>query len=320
VREEPTADFPVELCAPDISQWRAGNAGVPYVHAFEGPQPGPHALITALVHGNEICGAIALDRLLSDGLRPARGRLSLAFVNVAAYESFDPANPMAARYVDEDFNRVWSAEVLDGPHSSVELARARELRPLVDSVDLLLDIHSLQQGDDALLLCGPLEKGRSLARRVGAPALVVADRGHEAGTRLRDYAGFADPASDKNALLVECGQHWRTGTETVALETAIRFLAALGTVEATTARTYGADGPTLPQRVIEVSDAVTVTGEDFAFARPYRGFETIARAGTVIARDGARAVVTPYDDCVLVMPSLRLKPGQTAVRLGRRIS
>ncbi len=34
---------------------------------------------------------------------------------------------------------------------------------------------------------------------------------------------------------------------------------------------------------------------------------------------GARAFSTPYDNCVLVMPSLRPKPGQTAVRLGRRI-
>jgi predicted deacylase len=314
----------VELAAPDIARWRAGNTDVAYVHSFEGPRAGPHVLITGLVHGNEICGAIAIDRLLgdrllSDRLRPVRGRLSFAFVNVAAYERFDPANPMASRYVDEDFNRLWSPEVLDGSRSSVELSRARDLRPLVETVDLLLDIHSLQQGDDAILLSGPLEKGRSLARQVGAPATVVADSGHAAGTRLRDYAGFADPASAKNALLVECGQHWRAGSETVALETAVRFLAAAGTIEAATVRAYGADAPPPPQRVIEVSEAVTVTSEDFAFEEPYRGFEVIPKAGTVIAHDGPSAFSTPYDNCVLVMPSLRLKPGQTAVRLGRRI-
>ncbi len=309
----------VELAAPDIARWRAGTADLPYVHSFEGPRPGPHVLITGLVHGNEICGAIAIDRLLGDRLRPAQGRLSFAFVNTAAYERFDPANPTASRFVDEDFNRLWTAEVLDGPRSSVELSRARDLRPLVDTVDLLLDIHSLQQGDDAMLLSGPLEKGRSLARQVGAPATVVADSGHAAGTRLRDYAGFADPASAKNALLVECGQHWRAGSETVALETAIRFLAATGTIDAATARAYGADAPPPPQHLIEVSEAVTAVSEDFAFEEPYRGFEVIPKAGTVIARDGARTFSTPYDNCVLVMPALRLKPGQTAVRLGRRI-
>ncbi len=314
---------PIELRAPDIARWRAGNTGVAYVHGFAGPRPGPHALVTGLVHGNEICGAIALDRLLDDlsggRLRPARGRLTLAFVNVAAYERFDPANPTAARYVDEDFNRLWSPDVLDGPRRSVELARARELRPVVDSADLLLDIHSLQQGEEAVLLSGPLDKGWSLARRVGCPATVVADRGHAAGTRLRDYGAFADPGSAKAALLAECGQHWRAGTDAVALETAVRFLAAAGTIEPAAAKAYGADGPTQPQRLIEVSEAVTVRSDDFAFVAPYRGFEVIAKAGTVIARDGRRAVRTPYDDCVLVMPSLRLKKGQTAVRLGRRI-
>jgi len=310
----------VELSAPDITRWRAGTGGVPYCHSFESPRPGPHVLLTALVHGNEICGAIALDRLLSDGVRPERGRLSLAFVNVAAYQRFDPSDPAASRFADEDFNRVWSAEVLDGQRQSRELSRARELRALVDSADLLLDIHSLQQGEDALLLAGPLAKGRSLAQRVGAPVLVVADHGHAGGTRLRDYAGFGDPASERNALLVECGQHWRAGTERVALETAARFLAAAGTIAAETARAYGAGTPTPRQRMIEVSEAVTVTSEDFAFVEPYRGFEVIPEAGTVIAHDGPRAVTTPYDDCVLIMPSLRLKRGQTAVRLGRQIS
>lgn len=39
---------------------------------------------------------------------------------------------------------------------------------------------------------------------------------------------------------------------------------------------------------------------------------------TVIAYDSGNPVCTPYDDCVLVMPSLRqLRPGVTVVRLGR---
>ena len=68
-----------------------------------------------------------------------------------------------------------------------------------------------------------------------------------------------------------------------------------------------------------VTDAVTIETETFRFTSAFSGLETIAQAGTVIAYDGARPVVTPYDDCVLIMPTKRLKPGQTAVRLGRYI-
>ena len=48
---------------PPLSPYRDGNAGIPYVLSFAASDPGPHVLLAAIVHGNEICGAIALDRL-----------------------------------------------------------------------------------------------------------------------------------------------------------------------------------------------------------------------------------------------------------------
>src|SRR5207248_6322837 len=97
-------NYTVELVPPDIEPYRAGNTGIEYVTTFEAKEPGPHVVVTALTHGNEICGAIALDRLFRAEVRPRRGRLSLAFNNVAAYHEFDPRYPIASRYVDEDFN------------------------------------------------------------------------------------------------------------------------------------------------------------------------------------------------------------------------
>src|SRR5204863_447655 len=126
-----------------------------------------HVVVTALTHGNEICGAIALDRLFRAEVRPRRGRLSLAFNNVAAYHEFDPRYPIASRYVDEDFNRLWSPATLDGPRQSMELARARRLRPLIDSANLLLDLHSMQYATAPLMLAGLLLRSRDLALRIG---------------------------------------------------------------------------------------------------------------------------------------------------------
>ena len=56
--------------------------GIPYVWTFVGPAAGPHVLVQALTHGNEVCGAIALDWLLGTGFRPERGTLSVAFKGV----------------------------------------------------------------------------------------------------------------------------------------------------------------------------------------------------------------------------------------------
>lgn len=312
----PTVTHPIELTPPDMSPYRAGNTGIDYVTTFEGGAPGPHVLINALTHGNEICGAIALDRIFRAGIRPVRGRLTLSLANVAAYRAFDPANPNASRFVDEDLNRLWDAATLDGPRRSLELARARALRPLIDEADLLLDIHSMQHATAPLMLAGMADKHLALARRLGVPEYVVRDAGHAAGRRLRDYGGFVDPASPKAALLVECGQHWERSSAEVAFDAALRFLAAAGVLGPEEAARHLAR-PVPPQRVITVTDVITIAGDGFRFTADYRGLEVIPRAGTVIGHDGARPVRTPYDDCVLIMPSRRLSRGQTAVRLGR---
>ena len=311
--------YRVELTPPDIEPYRAGNTGVEYVTSFVASEPGPHVLVTALTHGNEICGAITLDRLLQAGVRPRHGTLTLAFDNVAAYREFDPRYPIASRYVDEDFNRLWSPATLDGPRQSVELERARALRPIVDKADFLLDLHSMQYATAPLMLAGLLPRSRDLARRVGIPELIMCDKGHAAGPRMRDYGGFGNPGSEKTALLIECGQHWERRSAEVSTDVTLRFLVALGSVtEEDVAALGGPDFAAQPrQRVIEVTDAVTISGERFDFVEDFRGLEVLAEKGALIGRDDGREIRTPYDNCVLIMPSRRLVKGQTAVRLGR---
>ena len=64
--------FPdVEVRFPEIERWAPGNIGIPYVWSFDGPRPGPHAVVQGLTHGNEVCGAIAVDWALRRALRPS---------------------------------------------------------------------------------------------------------------------------------------------------------------------------------------------------------------------------------------------------------
>lgn len=309
---------PIEVDFPDIRAWGHGNVGIPYVHVFDSGQPGPSVMVNALTHGNEVCGAIAVKALLERQIRPSRGRLTLSFANVDAYERFDPTHPGASRFVDQDFNRLWSPAVLnDLGRSASELRRARELRPVVDQADLLLDLHSMHEGSQPLMLSGPLDKGIALAREIGTPAHVIVDKGHPEGVRMRDYAAFGDPSSPRNALLIECGQHWQQASVAVALDSIARFLAHSGTVGATELSDWTLPRPAA-QQVIEVTDAVVARGTDFRFAQPWTGLERLPHAGSLIGWNEGEAVVTPYPDCVLVMPSLRqLRPGVTVVRLGR---
>ena len=312
-------NYPIEVAFPDISAHANSESGIPYVHTFDSGLPGPHVMINALTHGNEVCGAIVVDALLRMKLRPRRGRLTLAFANVAAYASFDPSKPDAARFVDQDFNRVWRSEVLDDTsRTSSELVRARAMRPVIDSVDALLDLHSMHERSAPLIVAGPLDKGIDLSLRLGTPATVICDEGHPEGRRMRDYEGFGFADSPKNALLIECGQHWEQSAVTVARDTTARFLLLAGVVD-------GGDLPgdwlaPLPQtmHVVRVTQPVVASSMDFRFAGSYTGLEIFPEAGSVIGWSNGEPVRTPYDDCMLVMPSLRqLRPGVTVVRLGK---
>jgi len=297
------------LVAPDITPWRAGNT-LPGVWSFDSATPGPHLCMVALTHGNEIAGAILLDRLLREGIRPLAGRLSLIFANLDAFSRFDPEDPTASRFLEEDLNRVWDIAMLEGPRRSAELRRARALRPVFDSADVILDLHSMIWPSDPLfLVSGPPESVR-LAIALGEPGLVVADQGHEAGRRLIDYGLFAVPGSGRRGVLLEGGWHWEAETVSRMEGVARRILAVTGILP-------GAPLVRAPSRFAQVTHTITARSRDFAFTENWRGGAVIAHGGTLIATDGAEEIRTPYDDCMLVMPSLVPSPGLTAVRLAR---
>ena len=308
---------PIEYAFPELRKWEKGAA--PYIHVIESGKPGPTVMVTSLTHGNEVSGAIVVDALLAAGLKPRSGTLILTFNNIEAYHSFDPRTPFKSRMVDEDFNRVWGR--LDQPATTAEMKRALVLKPFVERADLLLDLHSMHDDGVPLMLAGPLDKGTVFAKKVGTPVDIIRDAGHAAGMRMRDYGGFGDASSPKNALLIETGQHWRASSVVVAKDVTARFLVATGIVEPGDLPAGWKQPSPLSQRVVEVTHAIATKRGDFRPVRVFEGQETIAKAGTVLGHDDGQPVTTPYDNCVLVMPSANrpLRGGVTVVRLGRLI-
>jgi hypothetical protein len=317
-------DLRFELPKPDIGAWRAGNTGTEGVWHFESGAPGRRVMVTALVHGNELCGAWALVGLLEAGVRPQRGSFTLAFCNLAAFDRFDPTAFDASRFVDEDMNRQWSAERI-ADATTVERRRAGELLPFVERADWLLDLHSMHEPGDPLLLVGPHTRNLELARRLRAPEHVVVDEGHQDGIRMRDFGRFGLHDEDGNgtrSLLVECGFHGDTSSRDVARDLSARFLVESQALDAETASGLlpGWRRPDAPsQSALRVTGGVAARSGKFRFLGAWRGLEVIKKAGTPVGDNDGDIVGTPYDDCVLVMPSLRqVRAGVTVVRFARQ--
>ncbi len=302
--------FPVNIDAPDLAPWMQGNTGIAGFTTRDSGRPGKHVVLVSLIHGNEIAGAIVLDRLLRADFAPAAGRLTCGFANLAAFARFDRDNPVASRFVEEDLNRVWDDIQLFGVRRSNELDRAREIRPLIDEADVVLDLHSMLWPSEPLLLSGAAPRGRALAVEVATPPVVVADHGHAGGKRLIDYGRFSEAGSQAACILVEAGQHWEPAAVTQTAVTVDCLLRLTGLID-------GPPPPAAPVRIAEVTGLVTAKTNRFVFTRPFRGGEIIAQAGTLLAHDGDAEVRTPHDHCLLVMPSLRPSRGHTAIRLAR---
>ncbi len=310
----------LEVLPRDLSAYRAGNTGIDYVHRFDSGQPGPHVLINALTHGNEICGMVAATHLLDKGVRPKIGVLTVSFAHVEAYQSFRPEQPFASRQLVHNLNRVWSDEWLDGPEDSPELKRARELRPVVAAADHILDIHSTSQPVAPFWVSPDVERNRAPALAIGATSGVtqhlLMPQGLGSGTPLIQHGRHGQSGDGAGvALVVECGQHFLRDTAAVAVRATQSFLSHFGLIDQAAA----AAGP-VAQRRFELLQTCLVRTPQFRFARPLIGMESFAR-GELIATDGeAGEIRAPCDDCTVMMPTREPIVGREAVYLTRSLA
>ena len=207
-------------------------------HVFTAPQTGPHLIVLGAVHGNEICGSLAIRRILDEidagKLRIQRGRVT--FVPIA--------NPLAwalqKREGERNLNRC--LQPTDTP-LQYEDHVANWLCPLLAQHEVLLDLHSFHTPGQPFVMLGPdnndgpLEafsyatEERALAHCLGIGRFVdgwldtyasgVARRGdsnpaYGVGTTeyMRSVGGYG--------LTVECGQH----DDPAAVEVAERCIRA----------------------------------------------------------------------------------------------
>lgn len=310
---QPSAPSPaLEVLPRDLSAYRCGNVGVDYVHRFDSGRPGPHLLVNALTHGNELCGMVAATELLDAGVRPRIGTLTVSFANVAAYESFDRKDPYASRLLVHNLNRIWSPEWLDGPEDSPELRRARELRPVVAAADHLLDIHSTSQDVEPFWVYPGHARNAEVALGVGRPAVhLVMPSGLGSGVPLIQYGKFGTERGPGCALVVECGGHFLRTSSELAVATAHAFLAHFGLIE----QVAEPQPPAAPQR-FELMRTYVVKTPQFRFAKPVVGFEVFAK-DELIATDGTEELRAPCDGCTILMPARAPVVGREGVYLTR---
>ena len=301
-------------------------------HTYHGLAPGPRLMVLGAVHGNEVCGTLAIGQLLQDFdnsvINIERG--SVTFVPIT--------NPLAyqlkRRFGDRNLNRNMAPSAIP---QDIEDRIANLLCPLLDAHDVLLDLHSFHTGGAPFVMIGPqnntgqLEpfalaaEEMKLALHTGAPRIVEGWLDTYARGVQRRAAGV-EAANTRTQTLVtnpnygvgtteymrarggyavtlECGQHDDPAGVSVARHAILQTLALLGITAA---------HPALVEKQPEILRLVDVTDKQHAgdtFSREWRSFDVV-QAGDVIGLRYSGEAVCAQGNGFVVFPNPRGEVGQ----------
>ncbi len=281
--------------------------------SYGGHAPGVKLLVTAAVHGNEVCGTHALRRLIDEIDRGevvvTRGQLTLVPVT----------NPLAfhkgTRNGDRNLNRAL------GPASvarEFEDHVANWLCPLMAAHEVLLDLHSFNAQGKPFAMLGPrnnrggvepyrhasdeeawvqvLGVGRVVDGWLSTYVRGVARRREEAGERaagmdLNPNYGVGTTEYMRSlggrALTLECGQHQDPHAPEVAYQAVRRTLAHFGLTD---------DEP--PTRVGDIEtltlhEVVDKRHPEDRFAREWQSFDALKGGDLIGVRQDGEEVRAP---------------------------
>ena len=240
------------------------------------------------------------------------------------FSTFDAADPFASRCVDEDFNRLWTAEVLDGERQTRDLARARAVAPGLRrnrlSARPALDDRSLPAAG----------AWRTAAEGTGARARRRRARIHHDRRRpcrrasgCATTAAFDDPVDPTKCVADRMrpalGARWRRTWRSR------RRCASCATSACWTPHSWmrHLDAAPLPRAARDRGDRRRDHRDRRVRVRSSRstGLTVIPKGGTLLARDGAtRSLHAVRRRRARSCRRGGRKKGETAVRIGRFVS
>jgi uncharacterized protein len=268
---------------------------------YDGMAPGPRLIVTGAVHGNEVCGTLAIRRLADEldhgRVVIARGRLTLVPVT----------NPLAFRRGRREGDRNLNRALGPTPTPrQFEDHVANWLCPLLAEHEVLLDLHSFQASGRAFAMVGPRDntgevepfghaaKEEALARRLGVDRLVdgwlgtyargVARRRAAAGDALatldldpRYGVGTTEYMRSQGgwALTLECGQHEDPQSPLVGYRAIRHTLAHLGLTD------DPVPAPVSPIEALSITEVIDKADANDQFSRAWTSFDRV-EAGELI--------------------------------------
>lgn len=302
-------------------------------HRFDGHADGPRLIVLGAVHGNEICGSVAIRQIIAafEGrdLHVTHGHVT--FVPVA--------NPLAWKQRRREGERNLNRKLQPTDRPEVfEDHVANWLCPLLARHDVLLDLHSFHTPGEPFVMLGPDDNDgalepfshaaeeRAMARHLGIGRFVDGwlDTYARGVDRRRASEPGADPAygigtteymrsQGGYGVTVECGQHDDPAAIAVARHCILNTLAFLGMID---------EPPPPPVRRVQhlrLFDVVDRVHAGDRFARDWNSFDPV-RAGEPIGLRADGTTVAAERDGFILFPNPDAGPGREWFYLAEAVS
>ncbi|WP_310388932.1 succinylglutamate desuccinylase/aspartoacylase domain-containing protein [Roseateles sp.] len=312
------------------------------IHQFAGLKPGPKLLVTAAVHGNEVCGVTAIGQVIqaldSGSLRLLKGTLTLVpVVNPLAYQ-------LGRREGERNMNRNLRPAVIA---QDFEDRLAGRLCPLMAQHDVLLDLHSFQSRGQAFVMLGPRDNQHELEpfAHAAAEAMLACSLGptrivegwlstYALGLQRRKAKAGAGQTARQDLTLdphygvgtteymrsqggygvtLECGQHLDPQAPQVAHLAILRALALLGLVSA---ESVGPHRPAQAPEFLQLYEVIDRQHPGDQFAREWSSFDVVEKDQLIGTRHDGSAVLAPASGRI-VFPNSMAAAGQEWCYLAR---
>ncbi|WP_025822850.1 succinylglutamate desuccinylase/aspartoacylase family protein [Shewanella marina] len=276
---------------------------LPYIYQdITSANAGPLLIITAAVHGNELVGLKAIDHfnLIADQL-PFKGRVVTIHGNPLA-------TSLGERFIDQDFNRAFTAENLQRDAINHELIAAQQLQQLVlnlldeqadGSAKHLLDIHSMSADGTPFMSFVADKPPQQIIAQTPIPVIEGIIDSLQ-GCLAKWFAPMLT-----SSHIVECGQHQAESTFDFGFHTLIYHMYLLDMLDdceqVQQAFSY-LSAHTQPYSYLKTHicyrQAVT-TEQIFEMEPGFVNFQQV-NAGQLLARLSGQALVAPFDGRVIL--------------------
>ena len=272
------------------------NCDLDYCVEIDSNIDGKTVLISCATHGNEQAGvdfAIEFIKNYKSGkLRLKRGKIFLLLNNYKAFSE-------DKRYIDYDLNRAFT----DNKELNLwEYKRAYEIESFFKNkkIDYFVDIHSVSIGDFKMIIfnqddiSNPLFK--ILINRSKMDIIFL--------YREQDIPGimidFFKKSQNTFGMAIECGNHFNENAKELAKDEVFNLLESLDMIDVKIK-------PTTHKKVVYKTIDIVKSGRNFKWLIEDYKTGIKLKKGDIISIDETNGIQTAQMDCILVMPSKKVK-------------